>query len=40
MRDVRMIERGQHFRLALKSRETICVVGDGRRQRLEGDVSF
>ena len=40
VRDVRMIERGQHFRFALKPRETISVVGERRRQSLEGDVAL
>ena len=38
--DVRMIERGEHFRFALKTRETIRVRRDRGRQNLDRDLTF
>src|SRR5262245_11407816 len=40
LRDVRMIERGQYFRLSLKSCEAASIVGKVQREYLQGDVTF
>ena len=37
-RDVRMIERGEDFRLALEAREPIGIAGDRGRQDLDRDL--
>ena len=37
--DVGMIERGQHLRLALEAGPVIGVIGQCRRQHLDGDVA-
>src|SRR5215831_12955383 len=37
-RDVRMIERREHARLALETREPVGVCSDFTRQRLDGDL--
>ena len=39
-RNVRMIQRGQHFRLALESGQPFRIGGHGRGQHLEGDAPF
>ena len=36
--DVRVVERGEHLRLALEPAEPIGVVGDGLRQQLDRDA--
>ena len=40
LRDVRMVERGEHFCFALKAREPIRVAGDCGRQHLDRDLAF
>ena len=40
VRDVRMIQGGEHFRFALKTREPIGVSGQRRRKNLEGDLTL
>ncbi len=37
--DVRMIERGERLRFALEARETLGVIGERRRQNLQGHVA-
>ena len=39
-RDVRMVQRGEHFRFALKAREPIVVSRERRRQDLDRDLAF
>ena len=38
--DVRVVQRGEHFSFALKTREAIGVAGDGRRQHFDRDRPF
>ena len=38
--DVRMIQRGQHFRFAAEPGEPIGIGGDGRRQHLDRDLAL
>ena len=38
--DVRMIQRREHFRLALKTRESIGIRSERRRQDLDRDLAF
>ena len=40
MGDVGMIQRGEHFRFALKPREPIVVGRERGRQNLDGDLAF
>jgi hypothetical protein len=40
LRDIRMIERGERFGLALKTRHSIGIVGKRRRENLDGDLAF
>jgi catechol 2,3-dioxygenase-like lactoylglutathione lyase family enzyme len=40
LRDVRMVERGQHLRLALKSRNAIGIEGKQLRQNFDRDVAI
>ena len=39
-RDVRMVQRGEHFGFALEARQPLGIGGDGRRQDLDGDVAL
>ena len=39
-RDVRMVQRREHFRFALESGEPLSVAGHRRRQDLQGDLAF
>ena len=38
--DVRMVERGQHFRFALEARQPVGVSGERRRQDLDRHLAF
>jgi hypothetical protein len=38
--DVRMIERREHFRLALKTRDTVAIAGKRRGKDLDGDIAL
>ena len=38
--DVRMIQRGEHFRFALEARESIGITGQRRRQDLDRDLAL
>ena len=38
--NVRMVQRGEHFRFALKTREPIVVSRERRRQDLDGDLAL
>lgn len=38
--DVRMIQRSEHFRFALKASESIVIRRQGGRQNLDGDLTF
>ena len=38
--DVRMVQRGEHFRFALKASEPIVIRRDGRRQDLDRDLAL
>ena len=40
VRDVRMVERGEHLRFALEPREPLGVVGEQLRQDLDRDVAI
>ena len=40
VRDVRMVQRREHFRFALKACEPIVIRRDGRRQNLDGDLAL
>lgn len=40
LRDVRMIQRREHLRLAPKSREPICIVHDRIGQHFDGDIAI
>jgi hypothetical protein len=40
MRDMGMIERGEHFRLTLKPRQAIAIGREGLREDLQGDVAL
>jgi hypothetical protein len=40
LRDVRVVERREHFRLALEAREAVVIGGELVGQDLEGDVAF
>ena len=39
VRDVRMIERGEHLRLATEPREALRILSDLHREHLERDVA-
>ena len=38
--DVRMVQRGEDFRFALKPREPIVIRRERRRQNLDGDLTL
>ena len=40
VRDVRVIQRCQHLRLAAEARQAIGIVGDGGQQHLDRDVAI
>ena len=40
LRDVRMIERGEHLRFTTEAREAIGIVGNGRQQDLDRDLAI
>ena len=40
LRNVRVVERCQHLRLAFEPREAIGVVGDGRQEHFERDIAM
>ena len=38
--DIRMVQRSEHFRFALKASEAIVIRRQGGRQNLDGDLTF
>ena len=40
MRDIGMVQCGEHFRLTLESGESLRIVGDRLGEHLDGDDSF
>jgi hypothetical protein len=40
MRDMGMIERGEHFRLTLKPRQAIWIGRERRREKFQSDVAL
>ena len=40
VRDVRMVQRGKHLRLAAEARQAIGIIGDRRQQDFDRDVAM